>query len=178
MINIEDYKSYYQDNNDFFILLIENNSLVYDRLSDVFKVLGFIEMMVDMYTKIDEELEVIFETGFSYLHEQIEQIKVYYKNYFKGNFIKFESYAQLINYGLYLDDLTEALQEKELLHKETKEAIVKLGQAIENILIKQEKYNDEDIDRFDLIVGEFVNSSNPIYTTQEIFAMIVEELEL
>lgn len=178
MINIEDYKSYYQDNNDFFALLIENNSLVYDRLSDVFKVLGFIEMMVDMYQKIDEELEIIFETGFSYFHEQIEQIKIYYKDYFKGNFIKFERYAQLINYSLYLDDLEEALNEKELLNKETKEALTGLGQEIENILIKQEKFSDEDIDRFDLIVGELVNSSNPIYTTQEIFAMIVEELEL
>ncbi len=178
MINVDDYKSYYQDNNDFFDLLIENKSLVYDRLSDVFKVLGFIEMMVDMYTKIDEELEIIFETGFSYFHEQIEQIKIYYKDYFKGNFTKFEHYAPLINYSLYLDDLSEALDEKELLDKETKEAIEELGQEIENILIKQEKFTDEDIDRFDLAVGELITSSNPIYTTQEIFAMIVEELEI
>ncbi|HNZ77352.1 MAG TPA: hypothetical protein PLH44_02620 [Bacilli bacterium] len=178
MINIEDYKSYYQDNHDFFALLIENNSLVYDRLSDVFKVLGFIEMMVDMYKKIDEELEIIFETGFSYFHEQIEQIKIYYKDYFKGNFIKFERYAQLINYNLYLDDLKEALNEKELLNNETKEGLTELEQEIENILVKQEKFNDDDINRFDLMVGELVNSSEPIYTTQEIFAMIVEELEL
>lgn len=178
MINITDYKNYYQDNNDFFLLLIEKQSLVYDRLSDVFKVLGFIEMMVDMSKKVDDELEVIFETGFSYFHEQIEQIKIYFKDYFKGNFTKFASYSQLINYSLYLDDLTEALQEKGMLNKESKEAITAIGQEIENILIKHGKYSLEDIDRYDLILQGVVDCSAPLYTTQEIYAMIVEELDL
>ncbi|MDD3171357.1 MAG: hypothetical protein PHO86_03450 [Bacilli bacterium] len=178
MINIEDYKNYYQDNNDFFLMLIEKESIVYDRLSDVFKVLGFIELMVDMKKKIDEEIEVIFESGFSYLHEQIEQVKTYYKNYFKGNFDKFESYAPLINYSLYLDDLTEVLQEKNLLNKKAKEMIASLGQEIENVLIKQGKFTDDDIEKYNLMIQEVVVSSPEIITTQEIFAMIVEELEL
>ena len=58
----------------------------------------------------------------------------------------------MINYNLYLDDLKEALNEKELLNNETKEGLTELEQEIENILVKQEKFNDDDINRFDLMV--------------------------
>lgn len=178
MINVEDYKGYYKDNYDFYSMLSKKQSMIFDRLDDFFRVLGYIEMLVDVEKKVDQELEIIFETGFGYLHEQTEQLKTYYNDYFKQNYKKFEAYAPLINYSLYLDDLTEAMQEKGYLSKKANEVIKEVAEEIEDILINQRKFTDEEIEGYNIKIQEITGGKKELYTTQEIFAMVVEELQL
>ena len=47
MLYINDYKSYKEANKKFFDVLSTNNSMVFDRFSDILKVLGYIELMHD-----------------------------------------------------------------------------------------------------------------------------------
>lgn len=176
MINISDYKSYIHGNYNFLELLRGNNSLVYDRLSDLLKVLGFVELLVDQNKKIDEELEVIFEVGFSYFHEQFEEIKLYYNNYFKKDYHKFKEHELLINYALYLDDLEEVIKEKKLYKAEVAKSFSEIKEEIDAILRGKLSHSIDNFNKYNLIIEQYVPVGT--LTTLEIYAMIVEELQI
>lgn len=176
MINISDYKSYIHGNYNFIELLRENNSLVYDRLSDLLKVLGFIELLDDQKKPIEEELELIFDVGFSFFHEQFEEIKLYYNTYFKRNFLKFQENELLINYTLYLDDLEEVLKEKKLFDNEVGISLQEIKEDIDDILRGKKDITIDTFNRYNEIIEQYVPVGT--YTTLEIYAMIVEELQI
>lgn len=176
MINVQDYKAYIHHNYNFLELLRENNSYIYERLNDVLKVLGYIEMLVDDEIKVNEDLEVIFEVGFSYLHEQLEEIKVYYNTYFNRDYPLFRQYEQFINYSLYLDDLEEVLKEKKLYSVNAQIAIKEIADDIDNVLLNKLNPNKDLFEKF----NNLIEANVPIgtITTLEVFGMIVEELTL
>ncbi|MCK9470378.1 MAG: hypothetical protein WC006_04875 [Bacilli bacterium] len=176
MINVNDYKSYIHANYNFIELLRENNSLVYDRLSDLLKVLGFIELLYDQKKPIEEELELIFDVGFSFFHEQFEEIKLYYNNYFKRNFLKFMENELLINYTLYLDDLEEVLKEKKIYDNEIDNSFKEIKQEIDDILRSKKNISIDTLNRYNEIIELLVPVGT--LTTLEIYAMIVEELQI
>lgn len=176
MINIEDYKAYIKDNENFLELLRKNNSLVYDRLRDLIKVLGYIEFQVDQGKKIEEELKIIFEVGFSFFHEQLEEIKLYFNKYFKRDLSQFLKHELLINYSLYISDLIEVLKEKKKYTDEVKYEFGKVQEEIEEILRDERNETIDTFDRYNQIIESFVPVGT--LTTLEIFALIVEELQI
>lgn len=176
MINIEDYKAYLYQNHNFIELLKENNSLIYDRLEDVFKVLNFIELMVDASKPLEEELEIIFEVGFSYLHEQIEEIKVYYHRVFNNNYSLMQKYESLINYSLYLSDLEEVLKEKNLYNEQTGNTINSVIEKIEKTIMDQQNFEEDIYDHFNHMLEQNINAN--VLTTLQIYGLIVEELAI
>lgn len=176
MINIQDYKAYMKGNYNFIELLRENNSLVYDRIRDLIKVLGYIEFQYDQNKPIDEELKVIFEVGFSFFHEQLEEIKIYYNTYFKRDLSKFLQHELLINYALYLSDLIEVLKEKNMYKEEIRVAFGEILEDIEKTLRGEKKETIKAFNRYNEIIETFVPVGT--LTTLEVFAMIVEELQI
>ncbi|MGD9605402.1 MAG: hypothetical protein AB7V00_04540, partial [Bacilli bacterium] len=134
MINTDDYQAYLKQNQQLIELLKQNQSPLYDRMVDVFLVLDYVNQLVNDKSRIDEELEVIFDAGFSYFHEQWELITMIYHRYFHQDIISFTHYGSLINYLLYLDDLEETLKEKELLSDERKQVIQSIYEEIEQKL--------------------------------------------
>jgi hypothetical protein len=176
MIDLQDYKSYLLQNYNLLEDLKASNSLIYDRLADVLKVLAFIEERVERYQKIEEEFEVIFEVGFSYFYEQFEEVKNLIHLYFQKDFTGLKKYEDLINYNLYLTDLTEALKEKSLYNSDTKTVILRIVEEIETIISERREFGDDIFQRFNNMLQERV----PVGTqsTQEIFALISEELDI
>ena len=71
MLDLTEYKEYCVANEEFIYMLKDNSSIVYERLRDIFKVLGYIDMLTDTYGNIEEEYEVFYETGFPFLYKQI-----------------------------------------------------------------------------------------------------------
>ena len=96
MIQSKDYRAYVCDNKQLIDALKENNSVLVSRLSDVFKVLDHIVNLERLKKNISDELEVIFETGFSYIHEELEIIKIYYDNYFNKSITDLLAYENAI----------------------------------------------------------------------------------
>ncbi|MDD3106521.1 MAG: hypothetical protein PHP65_01790 [Bacilli bacterium] len=176
MINTEDYRGYIKQNENIIRLFKTNESLVYDRLMDVFTVLEYVDKLVAEKSKVDEELEVIFDAGFSFFHEQWETIQLIYERYFHQDIIAFSHYASLINYLLYIDDLEETLKEKELLTQERKAVLSTIFEEIEQKLISKLPYDVALFDDYDWRIQML--ALDGINTTIEIFAMIVEELQL
>jgi hypothetical protein len=125
---------------------------------------------------VEEEFEVIFETGFSYLHEQMEEIKNIYNLYFKGDLYNLKKFEILINYHLYLSDLEEALKEKSLFTEKVKKEFFKIYGEIEDILSEKKDFDQEIFDRFNTIIEEIAVVGT--FSTQEIFGMIKEEIDV
>ena len=78
MIQTKDYLSYVASNKDLLELLENNSSILYYHLKDVVYVCDYIS---DFFSKnkkneSNDDLNIIFETGFKYLYEQLEQIKL------------------------------------------------------------------------------------------------------
>ncbi|HHX80465.1 MAG TPA: hypothetical protein GX692_05325 [Acholeplasmataceae bacterium] len=176
MIDFHDYKSYVLDNQDLIQFLRESKSIIYDRFEDVFQVLEFIEKRVEKYEKVEEEFEVIFEAGFAYLHEQMEELKSIINLYFKNDVAGLNKYASLINYYLYLSDLIETLTEKSLYSEDAKQAIANIYEEIETIFSEKKAFEQEIFNQFNLVVEEYA----PVGTlsTQEIYGMIKEEIDV
>ena len=177
MIASKDYQSYLKANESLFQLIDDNSQVLHDRFHDVIIVLNYICTLEEESDIVEEEFEVIFETGFSYLHEQLETIKIYYKNYLKENLNDFKKYEYAINYILLLDDLTEALNEKNLLTKEIETAFTDLGKKLDQIIMKQEDFKDEDINYINTVIDSYIAQTDEVYTTDYIFSLIVDELE-
>lgn len=176
MIDIHDYQSYLTQNRDFLEMLRENFRIIYDRFEDVLVVLDFIKERVSKYEKIEEEFEVIFEVGFSFLHQQLEELKNIFELYFKNDKGSLSKYQPLVNYYLYLSDLIESLKERKLYSKKAKEEISQMYDEIESILSEKKDYDEEIIKKFNLILEGYA----PVGTlsTLEIYGRIREEIEV
>lgn len=177
MIAYKDYKSYHAENQNLIELLHENCPIIYDRIKDCNKVLEYIGIMYERKQPIDEDFINIFETGFSYLHEQIELIKLYYNEYFKRDLILFKHYEVVINYLLYIDDFGEALSEKGYYTKQIESILRDLSNELDNILKKRNKFTNEDLERFNTIIESCAPHKVELLTTDVIFSYILEELE-
>lgn len=178
MIDLTEYKEYCVANEELICLLKENESLIYDRLRDIFKVLGYIDMLVDQYQNVEEEYEVFYESGFPFLFKQFEEVKLYYNKYFQKDYEEFKKYEAVINYALYLDDLKETLKEEELLNDDISKAINEVGEQLDLILSHKLCCTDVDFDRFNATISSEMRFKRRIMTVTEVFARIVEELDL
>ena len=168
---INDYKNYIKDNEN----LINNikNFNIYGRLSDALNVMNFICAMKDTQGTIDQDLVIIFETGFDYIQDTLETIKIYLHNYFNDNYKELKKYDYVINYLLYLDDITDVLKEKKL-YDENKLKFI--GETLDKVLREKLEFNIDDANIFDVAINECIGNEQNVFTTYEIFSMIAEEL--
>jgi type I site-specific restriction endonuclease len=176
MINTIDYSSYLEENSQVLEKIKKMDLFTYERLDDVLQVMEFIMTRVNNYSKVEEEFEVIFEVGFTFIYDQLESIKTIYEHYFNKDDDSFKKYDHLMNYYLYLEDLVENLKEKSLYKLKTKKAIEDILSRIEEILKNKVDFTDQVFDEFNLIIEEFV----PVGTlsTAEIYALILEEITI
>lgn len=177
MINIDDYNSWLMDNEDFLVMLEKNNSAIYERLDDVIKVVSYIEALYVAQKKVDEDMEIIFDVGFSYLFETIEEVKLYFKTYLNNDMLLLNKYSYVINYILYLDDLKASLIEKDLLNDEIKTVFSNIFMKLENILKERKPFKLEILDNFNSELDMYL-SSFEVMTLLEVFSRISEELSL
>lgn len=183
MIQSKDYLSYIQGHKEFITMLSDNNSILYYRIKDVIYVCDYIVNFFNnnkQYQKNDElgDLELIFETGFKYLHEQLEQIKIYYENYFKKDYFLFKKYELLINYCLFVEDFSEALDEKGYLNAHRKNILSTLVKNIDKIISEREAYDEKTIEDFEQTLNATIPSKVEITTTDSIFSDIADELSI
>ncbi len=176
MIQSKDYKAYIYDNNDILNILKKQNTVLQYRIEDVKKVLDHICNLERIKKDINEEFTIIFETGFSYLHETVEAIKIYYDKYLNKNQILLKKYDKAINYILFLDDYLESLKEKKLLTQEFKTKCEKIIDELENIIQNKKEFNEDLLDGFNNLLDEDISSLPDVLTTDHIFSLVLEEL--
>lgn len=172
----EDFKKWYEQNEEFLTHLFNHNSLVFDRINDVIKVLTFI---ITMDKKdISDDLDFIFDVGYAYLYNRVMEIKFYIEKYFKNDMHHFLRYEELINYTMYLDDLKEVLVEKDKYTDFVKEGFEEIANRIEDIIDSKKHFQSEIIDEFNSILLSVLPNNEQLFTTPEIFMQIAEELQI
>ena len=178
MIASSDYKHYFSDNQALINNLKNNNFVLYERFKDIIYSLDFISENYEKYEHHESgpDFEDIFEIGFTYFHSQLEQIKIYYEEYFKKDIILLKKYDLLINLVLYIDDFIETLNEQEYYTKEREETLKEVFDNIEEILSKKLEWNDDDYEDMNSKIASCIPFKVDIATTQEIFAKIAEEI--
>ncbi|HEY8365338.1 MAG TPA: hypothetical protein VIK84_07165 [Haloplasmataceae bacterium] len=72
-----DFENYIKENNNLIEYLKSNNSILDEYVSPIIKSLSFLVKMAQIEDKITAETELIFQYGFNYLFENLEQIKLY-----------------------------------------------------------------------------------------------------
>ena len=178
MIASNDYKHYCRDNFELLENLKNNHYITYERFQDVIYSLDFITANYEKYKDHESmaDFEDIFEVGFSYLHSELEQIKVYYENNLNGDFILFKKYDPLINLLLYIEDFTETLKEQEYFTEKREKTLDEVFSKVERIIVEKLEWNDDDFDEFNDKILSCVPYKVDITTTQEIFTKIAEEI--
>lgn len=171
----EDFKKWYDQNEEFLTHLFKHNSLVFDRINDVIKVLTYV---ITMDKKdISDDLDFIFDVGYAYLFNRVMEIKFYLEKYFKNDIDAFLHFESLINYTMYLDDLKEVLVEKEKFGDSVKEGFDEIAARIEEIISKKKHFEPDIIDEFNVILLSVLPNDN-FLTTPEIFIQVAEELQI
>ena len=178
MIAIPDYRHYFSDNQNLINNLRNNNFVLYDRIKDVIYSLDFIADNFEKYENHESatDFEDIFEVGFSYFHSQLEQVKIYYEEYFKKDIILLKKYDSLINLVLYIDDFIETLKEKEYFTKVREETLKEVYEKVETILSQKLEWSQEDYEDMNEKILSCAPYKVDITTTQELFVKIAEEI--
>lgn len=172
---IADCKNYLKQNEEFLDLLKKNHSLVYDFIDDVIKVLNYV---INNENKIDDDLSLIFDSGYAYLYQKLEIIKAIYRKYFNNDYNVFKQYEQLVNYYMFVEDMIEVLEEKDLYSEKIRIEAESILNEIEDMFLSHTKSSLTLLSSFDERIGSVAPIHDKLFTTTEVFALIVEELAL
>jgi len=117
-----------------------NKSVVYDRLEPIYTVLNYIYDLLVEEKELDDDLDTIFQAGFTYLHSQFEIIRIYYETLFQSQCDDFVNYSEMVLYLLYIYDIRTDMENNNI-DSDIAE-LNELETCIENMII--ERRNDFD----------------------------------
>lgn len=136
----KDFASWKIENHEVIKTFQSNNSIVYDRLEPIYTVLNYIYDMLVEEKELDDDLDTIFQAGFTYLHSQFEIIRIYYETLFQSQCDDFVNYSEMVLYLLYIYDIRTDMENNEI-DSDISE-LNELETCIENMII--ERRNDFD----------------------------------
>lgn len=171
----EDYINYISEHNELIDKLYSTNSEVLYCLEDVIKVCDIIYKQYDNKETISDEVNEIFEIGFGYLVNTINDLDSYYKDCLEKDIILFNQYARILVYSILMEDYKYYLLSNDEYEGKEKEALEKALKEIDDIVTNKKEYTDETIELLEKTINLATREEyKPSYI---IFAMIYEELE-
>lgn len=173
----QDYASWKIENSETLEQFNSNSSVIYERLEPVYVVLNHIYDMIVEEKEVDEDLEMIFQVGFTYLNTQFDIIKIYFETLFQSKCDDFVVYSDMILFLLYIYDLRMDLENNDI--NSDIEELNDLEMNIENMIMDRRddhefinsKMNETLAVVFDLMDYEYVS-------VVDIFVEIAENLGL
>lgn len=172
----DDYGNYMSDMEILLSKLKSSNSSVLFCLNDVILVLDYIYRKHLDKAKIEADLEEIFEVGYGYIANALNDIKTYYEEYFNKDIILFNNYANLIIYSILLEDVKAYIQSENRLTKEKENIINSFLFKIDDVMVNNKEIDNEllcDVEETLERVLPVKNNYRPVYT---VFTLIAEEL--
>ncbi len=174
----EDYINYISECQTLIEAMINNKSSVYYVIADALKVTDYIYKLYEQKKPIDEDLEEIFEIGFSYLANVLGDLKTYYVEYFDKNIDVFNYYCELMLYSIYIEDYKDHLTVQELINDDLENALNDLVFKIDGILVNKKPYDQKDIINLESQISELKVAEDDYKPVYNVFHLIVEELNL
>lgn len=165
-----DFENYLKENEVLVTHLESNNSLLSEYIIPIKKALIFLKQMEDK--DIVDDVEVIFEYGFSYLFDNLEQIKLYLRQL--GN-----DYDLLDKMSLYIKivfdleelkfeiDKNETIDENEKLNDINK--IDEALQFFEDNIVPHIAINEFELDRYLNLYYDLLNKYTDVVFMSDAF---------
>ncbi len=172
----EDYVSYMNEVQELIEVMIKNNSSIYYVLSDVIKVTDYIYRFHEENENMDEDLEEIFDIGFGFLANTLEDLKTYYYEYFEKDIDKFNYYSELMLYSVYIEDYKGYLEVNDKLNDDVEKALNELIYQIDSILVNKKPYDKSFVISLDSVIDTILPYDPDYKTVYNVFRLIVEEL--
>ncbi len=143
ILNIyEDYYSFREENKDIFNELIKRNSVVIKRFSSVISVVDYLYYNSKV-SKLTEDEEYIFSSGFDYIVDEIEYIKIMLHE-LNNDYNEFERLAPTINLLLYINDVRQEINDiKNSSFKKKEKDVIELEEKVQ-ALLRERKIADEN----------------------------------
>lgn len=107
-----DYGNWKFENHELINALISLKSKIISRFSHTILVVDYLYDKRVKKGSLDETLEVIFETGFNYIHDHFMTIQSILKSEYRGNIKEMDKNAKTINLLLYIQDFENELMNK------------------------------------------------------------------
>lgn len=178
MDEYEDYASYKKEHKDILDKLDACNSSINMCLKDVVSVLDYIYKKHDEGSKIDDDLAEIFEVGYGYFSGVMQDLSVYYKDYFNFNMDVMNGYSNLIVAEIMLEDIASFLDVEEYLTDERKQTFNDLEQEIDDILVNRKPYDREFVNDIQQKIEELLPLNVNYRPVYDVFSLIAEELNV
>jgi hypothetical protein len=172
-----EYANWKIENHELLKYLVENNSDLIQRFRHVIDVTDYLyDKLIDDVTYSEDE-DHIFETGFYYLFDQIEEITTLLKKAYQNNVQDLEKRAKDVNLLLSTIDFQNELLGVENFEQKDLDRLVEFEQAVLDKLEKKENIPYEMFDHLDSISYEIFNKLNvEYYPIDDIFLEIADEL--
>ena len=135
-----DFASWKIENHEIIETFKKNKSVIYDRLEPVYSVLNYIYNLLIEENKLDDDLDIIFRSGFDYLHTQFEIIRIYFETLFQSHCDDFKTYSEMVLYLLYIYDIRIDMESNDI--DSDIDELNELETYIENMIV--ERRNDFD----------------------------------
>ena len=173
----EDYAAWKKENTQLISTLVKKRSDTIKRFSPVLAVVDYLYEK-QLKRKLSEDEEVIFSTGFDYIHDAFLTIQNILESDFDNSIDKMEKCAKTINLLLYTIDFESELYSSDSLKNEIQK-LYDFDQKLNDYLEKKQNAPDEYFALLDDITLDIFSKNNiEIQTVPEIFYEIALEYNI
>ncbi len=139
----EDYTSWKEENSSLIQELIKLKSPIITRIIHVLAVIDYLNNQYYNQGGLDNDSEVIFETGFDYITNHFITISTILQKEFRGNLIQMNQIAKTINLLLYTNDFQKELEYSDDYSESDKEKLNDFEQKVLSYIDRHEECPDE-----------------------------------
>ncbi|XMB86248.1 hypothetical protein RJG79_00175 [Mycoplasmatota bacterium WC44] len=167
---VDDYKYWIEAKKDFLEEMKKTESLIYDRLSAIILTLEHLAKKEEF----DEDEGYIFNVGFMYLYEQINNIESYIASSFKS-FEALDENSVVFNYLCELEDFKTDYTSME---ESDSENIQDYIDQVESALLARESISNLLYEEIDAIMVDLTEEYGEYLPISEIYRQIGENLKV
>lgn len=167
------------ENNDLIKALNEQASGIFYRFKHIIDVIDFYYNKLIDDVNYSEEDDAIFKTGFYYLADQIEDVKIILKKVYKDDITELEKHAKEINLFLNTLDFQTELFNSELEQDEDIQRLMSFDQDVYNFIMEKKEVPENYYEELDLLTLKIYKKLDlSFYSINDIFLEIADELNI
>lgn len=172
-----DYGNWKFENYDFINSLVKNQSKSIARFTHVIAVVDFLyEKRLSIKKALDDLEEVIFESGFNYIHDHFLTLQTLCEKTFDNNIFEMEKFSKTINLLLFVNDFQNEL----LTATDDIKTDMKILDDFETKILELLESKTNALDTMfplldDITIPMFDRHNINLYTTEQIFYDIAVE---
>ena len=171
-----DYKNWKHENFEMINTLIKIKSNIISRFSHVILVVDY---LYDKRQKdgqdLDPDLEVIFETGFNYIHDHFLTITSILEQEYRNDIVQMDKNSKTINLLLYIHDFENELLNNEDYEKSDYDMLLELEDEVDSYIKSHTEVPDSLFAKLDEITHQIFEE---YYGVNDIMYDIAIELKL